>query len=118
MGIDKVVDRTVQIKLRNFSNNLVGPVTGIYHPDDWFLAKVVGVDNLGMWLENPNYHRVKVKDATGNPIAKVDQVEEELTAYLLIRWEYIDSIVTFPSNTDNETLANVNRIGFKLSQDG
>ena len=75
-----------------------------------FLAKVVGVDNLGMWLENPNYHRVKVKDATGNPIAKVDQVEEELTAYLLIRWEYIDSIVTFPSNTDNETLANVNQL--------
>ena len=82
MGIDKVVDRTVQIKLRNFSNNLVGPVTGIYHPDDWFLAKVVGVDNLGMWRE-PNYHRVKVKDAPVIPL-QVDQAEEP-TAYLLIR---------------------------------
>jgi len=82
-----------------------------------YAATDIEVDDLWMWLENPNYHRVKVTDGKGNPITK-DQEEEELKAYLLIRWEYIESIITFASDTDNETFANFNRIRFRLSQDG
>lgn len=114
MSLENAVNQYVQIKLINFPEELVGFVTGIYHPEDWLLAKLVSVESIGLWFENPNYIRSLVIDEEGNDISPSQQHEEILTTNILIRWDFIASILVFPSEEVNEESNSVRRIGFQL----
>jgi hypothetical protein len=113
MALQDAINQMIQIKLVNFPEDLVGHVTGIYSPNDWLLARLVDVDNLGIWLENPNYNRVIVRDDNGERIPHHLQREERLTVHILIRWEYINSIIRFPNEEASGTDENVRTIGFR-----
>lgn len=108
MPFQDAINQMIQIKLINFPEELVGHVTGIYSPDDWLLARLVDIDSLGIWLENPTYIRV-----IGNRIPEQSQHEETLTTNILIKWEYVSSIIRFPNEEIHGTDENVKKIGFR-----
>ncbi|KAB7705332.1 hypothetical protein F9802_14630 [Bacillus aerolatus] len=97
MYLDNFVNQKIQIKLRNFPEELVGSITGIYHPDDWYMVKLMHTESMGIWVENPCHKRTEVLDDTGSQIPSEHQVEETCPVHLFIRWEYISSVITFPN---------------------
>jgi hypothetical protein len=112
MALQDAINQKIQIRFINFPEELSGSVTGVYNPDDWLLAKLVDMDNLGVWLENPNYIRISVRDENGNPIPQHLQSEERVTSNVLIRWEFIGSIVRFPNEEINGETEDIKIIGF------
>ncbi|MFQ6677308.1 MAG: hypothetical protein ACE5D0_03215 [Fidelibacterota bacterium] len=54
-------------------------------------AKVVGYDENGVWIENPNF---KLPDQTKT---KKSMSYKSVSASILIAWAYIASIVHFPN---------------------
>lgn len=112
MYLQDYLDKKIQFKLLNFPNELTGPVTGIYHPNDWIIAKLKHVDSIGIWVENENYQRVILMDKNKTPIPKEQQEQETLTTHILIRWEYIGSILRIPSEEEISVDSIGKRIGF------
>lgn len=96
MFLDAFVNQKVQVKFKNFPDNMVGDVTGIYLPDEWYLVKLIHVESMGIWVENPCYKRTPVQKEDGTAIPAEDQMEETCTTHMMIRWEYIASVITFP----------------------
>lgn len=95
MYLDTFVNKKIQIKLKNFPENMIGATTGIFQPDEWYLVKLVHSENWGIWVENPCYKRTPVQKEDGTAIPAENQVEETCTTHLMIRWEYIASVITF-----------------------
>lgn len=117
MLLDDFENERIQIKLRNFPQEMVGDVTGIYRPDEWYLAKLVKSDNYGIWVENPCYKRTMIRNEEGRAIPKEDQVEETCITNLLIRWEYISSVITFPDQSRVGVDKKAHLIGFQPDLD-
>lgn len=59
--------------------------------------KVTGMDDLGLWVEHPNYVIVQTNDASGKPLPDNKQIRTELEANFLLRWEKIVTVVHFPN---------------------
>ena len=59
--------------------------------------KVVGLDEMGIWVTHPNYVVVKVNDSDGKPLPPKKQVKDRVDANFIIRWEQIATIVHFPN---------------------
>ena len=59
--------------------------------------KVVGMDDLGLWVEHPQYVIVKANDPNGRPLPEDQQVRTKLDANFLLRWEKITTVVHFPN---------------------
>lgn len=59
--------------------------------------KVVGLDEMGVWVTHPDYMVVKVNDEDGKPLPLKQQVKEQVDANFIIRWEQIATIVHFPN---------------------
>lgn len=107
MHLDSYVNQKIQIKFKNLPESLTGPMTGIFKPDDWYTVKLINAENIGMWVENPCFKRTIVQDHDGINIPLEEQKEESCTTNLLIRWEHISSVITFPDEAkgiDKETM--------------
>ncbi|ALC91218.1 hypothetical protein AM500_16490 [Bacillus sp. FJAT-18017] len=113
MHLENFENQKVQIKLRNFPAEMTGDVTGIYKPDEWYLAKLVKSENSGIWVENPCYKQTLVRDEDGTAIPEENQIEETCVTHLLIRWEYISSIITFPEKQKTGVDKKAQLIGFR-----
>lgn len=59
--------------------------------------KVVGIDDLGLWVEHPQYMIVHVNDEEGKPLPPEEQVHKRIDANFLLRWDQIATIVHFPN---------------------
>ena len=59
--------------------------------------KVVGIDDLGLWVEHPQYMIVHVNDEEGKPLPAEEQVHKRIDANFLLRWDQIATIVHFPN---------------------
>lgn len=112
MAFQDAINQNIQIRFINLPDELVGSVTGIYSPNDWLLAKLVDMDNLGIWLENPNYVRISVRDEKDNPIPQNLQTEKRVTSNVLIKWEFIGSIMRFPNEEIDGSTEDIKKIGF------
>lgn len=112
MHLDSYINQKIQVKFRNFPEHLVGHVTGIYEPKEWYLVKLINTESMGMWVENPCYKRTKVQEEDGHEIPATEQKEETCTTNLFIRWEYISSILTFPDNAKVGVDKKAKLIGF------
>ncbi|WP_409275292.1 hypothetical protein V1499_08110 [Neobacillus sp. SCS-31] len=117
MHLDNFEDKKVQIKFRNFPEEMKGDVTGIYEPEEWYLAKLVKSENFGIWVENPCYKRTMIRDEEGTVIPQEEQIEETCITHLLIRWEYISSIITFPEKSRVGVDKKAHLIGFQPDND-
>jgi hypothetical protein len=90
------------------TNMIVGDIVQIILTEEGALAslgfehqslflKIVGLDDLGLWVEHPLYKVVHVNDEDGMPLPEDEQVHKQVDANFLLRWEKIDTIVHFPN---------------------
>ena len=59
--------------------------------------KVIGMDDLGLLVEHPQYVLVKTNDANGRPMPEDQWVTTRLEANFLLRWDKIATLVHFPN---------------------
>jgi len=67
------------------------PLFQIFSENLW--AVVTGIENEGIWIENPAYELGIWWDEKGNLIPPEKQVKEEVKANILILWRYIKGIM-------------------------
>jgi hypothetical protein len=78
-----------------------------------FIARVVGVDGFGLWIENPNYTTIPVYDDGGVYIPPEARAPVAHRAVVLIMWPYIQTILQFPERTSFMGSVDESEIGFK-----
>ena len=82
-SVNDLINRRIRVRLLNFPDELKGEVSGVFDTDGWIGATLTGVDDHGIWLENP-----AVRDV--DPIAKKQTVGK---GWVLFRWNFIGSII-------------------------
>jgi hypothetical protein len=78
-----------------------------------FVARVVGADAFGLWIENPNYTTIPVYDDDGNYIPPEDRGEMTHRAVILLQWPYVQTIIQFPEREAFRAGVDESEIGFK-----
>jgi hypothetical protein len=78
-----------------------------------FIARVVGVDSFGLWIENPSYTTIPVYDDAGNYIAPEQRSPATHRAAVLLCWPYIQTILQFPDRVSFRACVDEGEIGFK-----
>ena len=78
-----------------------------------FRAVVLGLDNLGLWIEHPEYRIMPVYDDEGKYIPPGDRQEEIHRAAVLLFWGTIKTIIFFPDKEAVVPTEDVPVIGFK-----
>lgn len=68
------------------------PLFQIYKDEVW--AMVTGIDNEGIWIENPAYELGVWWDEKGNLIPPAKQVKEKIKANILVPWRYIKILMS------------------------
>lgn len=91
MQIDDLKGKLVLFK---FSEEIRGdlPLFQIYKDELW--AVVTGIENEGLWIENPAYELGVWWDEQGNLIPPNKQVLEKVKTNILIPWRYIKSLMS------------------------
>jgi hypothetical protein len=64
----------------------------IYKDEIW--AVVTGVDNEGIWIENPAYELGIWWDEQGSLIPQDKQVKEKVKTNILILWRFIEGLMS------------------------
>ena len=102
MDVLSLAEQTVRLTIvgAELQDSYIRPKIGSGQETKTFVAQVHSVDELGIWIKVLDY---PVYD-------NVDRRKEEHTALILIRYEYISSIVHFPEVEEDENKPN--RIGF------
>lgn len=59
-------------------------------------CRVVGFDNVGIWVENPAYEETPLRDDQGDLIPPEERQPEHYVAHILIPWVNVRSVVHFP----------------------
>jgi len=68
------------------------PLFQIYKDELW--ALVTGIDNEGIWIENPAYELGVWWDENGNLIPPNKQVKEKVKTSILISWRFIKILMS------------------------
>jgi hypothetical protein len=59
-------------------------------------CRVVGFDNLGLWVENPHYEETPIRDPDGSLIPPEERERRSYVAHILIPWTNVRAVVHFP----------------------
>jgi hypothetical protein len=95
--LDDLKGEVVFIKLRDYEQLVTFGVSSVN-----VYAKIVEVDErVGVWVENPNW----------SPGSGEEEDTSHL-AHILVRWEYIVGIMTFPEREGFEEEEDIKPIGF------
>ena len=113
--MEDVVGTRVLIQLERTAYELLD-LPGVY--SEKFAADVTGLDELGLWIEHPNYKVVPVYGEDESYIPPEERREESHRAVVLIRWNYIATVIQFPERTGWRAGANESDIGFKPPNNG
>ena len=91
MQVDELKGKLVLFK---FSEDIRQDLTlfQIYKDEIW--AMVTGIDNEGIWIENPEYELGIWWDEKGNLIPPNKQVKEKVKTNILISWRYIKALMS------------------------
>lgn len=88
-------------------------VQGIDDPQ--FVARVLGFDSFGLWVENPRFCITPIYTDDGAYIPPEQRAEVCYRAIVLLQWAYIETILQFPDRPTFGTSLNASEIGFKLT---
>ena len=91
MQVEELKGKLVLFK---FTEEIKGdlPLFQIYKDEVW--AAVTGIDNEGIWIENPAYELGVWWDEKGELIPPSKQVKEKVKAHILIPWRYIKALMS------------------------
>ncbi len=64
--------------------------------DNTKFCRLVGYDNVGVWVENPSYEETPIRNEDGSLIPPEKRVRQHYKAHILIPWGNVRSIVYFP----------------------
>ncbi len=64
----------------------------LYKDEAW--AVVTGIDDIGIWIENPSYELGVWWDEQGNLIPPAKQTKEKVRTSILISWRYIKVLMS------------------------
>ena len=67
------------------------PLFQIYKDEMW--AVVTGIDDIGIWIENPAYELGVWWDTNGNLIPPEKQTKEKMKTNILLPWRYIKGMM-------------------------
>ncbi len=67
-------------------------------------CRVVGFDNIGIWVENPTYEETPIRHPDGTLIAPEERKKEQYLAHILIPWANIRGVVYFPEREREKEL--------------
>ena len=67
-------------------------------------CRVVGFDNIGLWVENPNYEETPIRHGDGTLIAPEQRQREHYVANILIPWSNVRAVVHFPDRDRDSEL--------------
>ena len=89
----QVADLVGKLVLFKFSEEIRPDLSlfQIYKDEVW--AMVTGIDNEGIWIENPAYELGIWWDEKGNLIPQDKQVKEKVKANILLPWRYIKALM-------------------------
>jgi len=87
------------------------PLFQIYKDELW--ALVTGVDNEGIWIENPAYELGIWWDDKGSLIPREKQIKEKVKANILINWRYIKALMSVEDERF-QRIKNERMPGFKV----
>tara|TARA_B100000401_G_scaffold82609_1_gene52217 strand:+ start:1827 stop:2159 length:333 start_codon:yes stop_codon:yes gene_type:complete len=105
--------------------NIIGDIVFISLRDKSFLSKiaiseelnhfkVMGQDQLGLWVEHPQLTFKYNSDKDGNSIPENEQKTEKVDAVFLIAWGNIDTIMHYPNREGYDFPSEFDtNIGFK-----
>ena len=108
--MEHVIGNKVLIVLHKQAYDLLS-IQGI--DSEKFVARVTGVDNFGMWIENPNYTTTPVYTDEGEYIPPEDRREVTYCAVMLLQWSFIQTILQFPDRPAYRGGADEGEIGFR-----
>jgi hypothetical protein len=86
-----VIGQRAYIKIRNHQEMSFFGIK-----DSQFHALIVGADSFGLWIENPKWETVRLRDEDGSIIAPEDRRKEVYTAHILLFWQNIVALMTCP----------------------
>ncbi|MDD2689315.1 MAG: hypothetical protein PHT41_04095 [Candidatus Omnitrophica bacterium] len=91
MGVEDLKGKLVLFKL---SEEIKGDLSlfQIYKDELW--ALVTGIDDLGIWIENPAYELGVWWDEKGDLIPPNKQVKEKVRANIFISWRFIKALMS------------------------
>ena len=91
MQVENLVGKLIFFK---FSESIRGDLSlfQIYKDEVW--AVVTGLDNEGIWIENPAYELGIWWDEEGNLIPQEKQVKEKVKTNIFIAWPYIKAMMS------------------------
>ena len=68
------------------------PLFQIYKDEIW--AVVSGLDNEGVWIENPAYELGVWWDENGNLVPEHKQTKEKVKTNIFLSWRYIKAVMS------------------------
>jgi hypothetical protein len=63
-------------------------------------CRVVGYDNVGLWVENPSYEETPIRFEDGSVIPPDDRKKQHYVAHILIPWGNIRGVAHFPGREE------------------
>jgi hypothetical protein len=97
MNINDAVGKRVMILFH--SNRGLEPL-GI--DDKTKYCRLVGYDNVGLWVENPQYEETPIRYPDGSLIPPDKRKPEHYPVHILVPWGNVQSIVYFPGRDSEE----------------
>jgi len=90
----QVEDLKGKLVLFKFAEEIKGDLSlfQIYKDEVWAVA--TGIDNEGIWIENPAYELGIWWDEKGNLIPQDKQVKEKVKANIFVHWRYIKALMS------------------------
>ncbi len=82
-----------KLVLFKFAEEIKGDLSlfQIYKDEIW--AVVTGIDDVGIWIENPAYELGVWWDEKGDLVPAGEQVKEKVKTNILIAWRFIKAIM-------------------------
>jgi len=109
VSIDDLVGRQVMVHMHTQAFSDLN-IQGFQAPR--FRAVILGMDNLGLWIEHPEYRIMPVYDDKGEYIPPGERKETVHRAAILLMWNTIKTIVFFPDQEAVLPTEDVPVIGF------
>ena len=107
--VENIIGDIVFLSLRDTSF-----LTKLAVPEQLSHFKVVGQDQLGLWVEHPKLTFKYTKDKSGKDVPENQQKTETVDAIFLIAWGNIDTVMHYPDREGFDFPSEFDKeIGFK-----
>lgn len=92
MKLDKLIGDVVLIMIREPKTLAEAGITS-----ERITARVVGYDDIGIWIEHPRCEVTIAEDSEGRPLPPAQIQKLKVQASALLPWSQVSTIIHFPN---------------------